>query len=162
VGTCVRPASKPVAGDPCWVGTMTDHDDPRKDTLSRRRFGCQGYGCLKPEEGTPAGLCIARCVGARGDQPRNDDEICAYNGGSSFDRCATTGDWSSCIIRSTRRGLRTACDEQTPCRDDYICQRFFLFENGEVKIPEETRGYCVPNYFLYQLRLDGHPHDPLN
>ena len=42
-------------------------------------------------------------------------------------------------------GLR-ACDATTPCRDDYICAR-----------TPEGRGACIPPYFLFQLRVDGHP-----
>ncbi|MFN3129337.1 hypothetical protein [Roseibium sp.] len=160
IGVCVRPTTTPVAGDACYRGDFTaDDSDPRRDTMTRRkRFGCQGYACLAPVEGTPGGLCYAHCLS--GNRARNDDELCAYNGGATFDACAESGNWAGCIIESTRRGLRAACDESTPCRDDYICQRFFEFDGNGVKVPEETRGYCVPNYFLYQLRLDGHPHDP--
>jgi len=38
-------------------------------------------------------------------------------------------------------------DQKTPCRDDYICAESF--------VPE--RGVCVPPYFLFQFRVDGHP-----
>lgn len=161
IGVCVRPAAEPVAGDVCQRGDLVAHaTDPRKDEMKGRlkRFGCGGYACLPPVEGTPGGLCYAHCD--TGSKPRNAHELCAYNGGASFDTCAASGDWSGCILQSTRRGLRQACDESTPCRDDYICQRFYEFDDGGVRVPEETRGYCVPNYFLYQLRLDGHPHDP--
>ena len=39
-----------------------------------------------------------------------------------------------------------ACDVDSPCRDDYICAR-----SGS------ERGVCLPPYFLFQLRVDGHP-----
>jgi hypothetical protein len=42
-------------------------------------------------------------------------------------------------------GLR-ACSEDAPCRDDYICAR-----------TPSGNGACIPPYFLFQLRVDGHP-----
>jgi hypothetical protein len=38
------------------------------------------------------------------------------------------------------------CGEAAPCRDDYICAR-----------TPAGGGACVPPYFLFQLRVDGHP-----
>lgn len=47
---------------------------------------------------------------------------------------------------STQMGLR-GCDAMQPCRDDYICAEGAGTE----------RGVCVPPYFLFQFRVDGHP-----
>ena len=107
--------------------------------------------------GTPGGLCYRSC--GSGDTARNEHEVCAYNGGASFDTCAASGNFASCIQGSIRRGLRTACDENIPCRDDYICQRFFEVEDDGVHAVADQRGFCVPTYFLYQVRIDGHPVD---
>jgi hypothetical protein len=48
----------------------------------------------------------------------------------------------------TPAGLR-ACDARTPCRDDYICARV---PGGAAT----GRGACMPPYFLFQMRVDGH------
>ena len=157
LGVCVRPDTLPVAGDACLAGTLADGRAPHKDRLLDRRFGCAGYACKSPDKGTPGGMCDAPC--AEGDQPRNAHEICAWRGGRAFDDCAQSGDWANCLDASVQRGLRAACDEQTPCRGDYICQRLRAPDAQSSSVPTEVRGYCVPNYFLYQLRLDGHP-DP--
>lgn len=46
-------------------------------------------------------------------------------------------------------GLR-GCSRENPCRDDYIC-----VESMERNL--EDAGVCVPPYFLFQFRVDGHP-----
>jgi hypothetical protein len=156
VGMCVRPASESVGGDPCMSGAL--HETvarPRETTVGETRFGCGNLACLPPIEGTPAGLCIGAC--APGNRAYHPDEICAFNGGASFDACAASGNFAACLDGSTTRGLRTACDDDHPCREDYICQRFFEPTASGFRASAERRGFCVPTYFLFQLRLDGHP-----
>lgn len=46
-------------------------------------------------------------------------------------------------------GLR-GCSRENPCRDDYICVESLV-------IGLEDVGVCVPPYFLFQFRVDGHP-----
>lgn len=163
LGTCVR--SKPVAGDPCVKGALTTNiDNPNRDKIRNSTFACTGsssassYVCLQPEQGVPGGLCYRRCTSALGafDPSR---ELCAYNGGADFDGCAASGDFSRCLLSGTSRGLRQACDESTPCREDYICQSFFGVDadRKRIGVPSDKRGFCVPTYFIFQLRLDGHP-----
>ncbi|MFN7697796.1 MAG: S-layer homology domain-containing protein [Deltaproteobacteria bacterium] len=155
VGMCVRPASRSVGGDPCLSGALRESvSSPRSTSVGTSRFGCGEYACLPPEEGTPAGLCIASC--APGNRERSGDDMCAYNGGISFDTCAASGNFAACLGTSTTRGLRTACDELTPCREDYICQRF-VDPAASTAHATGGRGFCVPTYFLFQMRLDGHP-----
>ena len=53
--------------------------------------------------------------------------------------------FAECIRGNIRaRGLRS-CDDKTPCRDDYICAR-----------GPNAQGVCMPPYFLFQMRVDGH------
>ena len=162
LGQCVRPEAQAIAGDACMRGTLTSSTQPRWDMIKQERFNCPNYTCLEPVSGSPAGMCHAPC-----DPPTSSptpetqsEEICAYRGSSAFDRCANKGNWSECIFASTQRGLRTACDEDTPCRNDYVCQRLFEFDPQASPrvLSSYERGYCVPNYFIFQLRLDGHPH----
>ncbi|MBO9668457.1 MAG: hypothetical protein J7501_16785 [Bdellovibrio sp.] len=64
-----------------------------------------------------------------------------------FNSCIGTKNFDACLKEfSMGVGLR-ACDQFNPCRDDYICAESF----------ESDRGSCVPPYFLFQFRVDGHP-----
>ncbi len=76
-----------------------------------------------------------------------------------------------------------SCHPGRLCREDYICQRFPSYneisladyvrkKNGKLinnTQPEKIRGdlireavrrqvgFCVPTYFLFNMRIDGHP-----
>lgn len=64
-----------------------------------------------------------------------------------FNSCVGKKNFDVCLKEfSTGVGLR-GCDQNNPCRDDYICAESF----------EAKRGSCVPPYFLFQFRVDGHP-----
>lgn len=52
-------------------------------------------------------------------------------------------------IYSKGVGLRS-CSRENTCRDDYIC-----VESLEFGLEDE--GVCVPPYFTFQFRVDGHP-----
>jgi len=86
------------------------------------------------------------------------NEICAYGGGSKFDQCAASANFQACIGDSVRPAPRQACDEDHPCREDYMCQRLEPLEgNKAVSTTPTTKGFCNPTYFIFQMRLDGHP-----
>ena len=67
---------------------------------------------------------------------------------SGFNDCVASGkNFVQCIREfAAGVGLR-GCDTMNPCRDDYICSESY----------EKGRGACVPPYFLFQFRVDGHP-----
>lgn len=66
---------------------------------------------------------------------------------AGFNACVGSHHFAKCIAEfATGVGLR-GCDASNPCRDDYICSESF----------ETKRGACVPPYFLFQFRVDGHP-----
>lgn len=66
---------------------------------------------------------------------------CIFNKNTSFEDCLQT--------YSKGVGLRR-CSRENPCRDDYICV--------ESLAPNlQDSGVCVPPYFLFQFRVDGHP-----
>jgi hypothetical protein len=111
------------------------------------------------------------------------DELCANQGGSGFDMCAASGDSGACLETKVARSMLDTCSEKRFCREDYICQKFPDFDKISVKdyvrkkgdqlinlsqpskirgdvIAEARRrgiGFCVPTYFLFNMRLDGHP-----
>jgi hypothetical protein len=155
-----------VAGEPCFGGDHTSSRDTTRDKLS---LGGQigGY-CLAPVQGTPAGLVTRGCGydGADSVHTAQAGEVCAFNGGAGFDACAASGDFSQCLGNASTfsRGLRGMCDESTACRDDFICQRYFDLSTGRPALTPADRaanaprsaGFCVPTYFLFQMRVDGH------
>jgi hypothetical protein len=151
------------AGLPCLKGEIQDDPaEPRTDTLATSAFACPGaggdgaYTCRPASIGVPAGLCTKRCNA--GNVPADPaHELCAYAGGKEFDECAGKNDFSQCLAGAIQSGLREACDEDTPCREDYICQRFIKARSTPPEAPKDGRGYCVPTYFLFQVRADGHP-----
>jgi hypothetical protein len=157
LGVCL-PEREGFAGLPCLGGTMTDGSSPRADKLATHNLGCKGaYACLKPEEGTPAGMCVARCQGKLGTM-NGAHEICAYGGGAAFDSCAASGNFASCIENSVRPAPRQACDDENPCREDYMCQRLeSLSSSSTLTSTPKGKGFCNPTYFIFQMRLDGHP-----
>ncbi len=65
-----------------------------------------------------------------------------------FNACLGSGkNYPNCIKEfSSPVGLRR-CDEMNPCRDDYLC----------IQAEKPTEGVCIPPYFLFQFRVDGHP-----
>lgn len=110
-------------------------------------------------------------------------EICANQGGNGFDQCAATGDSGACLESRVVRAMLDSCSFGRFCREDYICQRFPDYhriakkdyaqkKNGKLvnlsspekinvasltHLREEGVGFCVPTYFLFNMRVDGHP-----
>ncbi|WP_246088535.1 hypothetical protein [Phreatobacter stygius] len=121
------------------------------------------HTCRPPVGGAPAGLAYRKChdqdrhfQGFRpGAEPPN--EICGFAGGKAFDICVASNDFAACLGNSIVRGMRATCGGERFCREDFMCQALpsDLPEIGKVA----GLGYCSPTYFLFQMRLDGHP-DP--
>ena len=63
------------------------------------------------------------------------------------ERAAQGGLQSHRIVGLDELASRGRCNTQRSCRDDYVCAR----------IGDDTDGACLPAYFLFQLRVDGHP-----
>lgn len=140
VGVCLP--SEPLAGSPCEAGALGWHPDPRRDRVRLQRpIDCGDGGCNDNRVGFPLGSCVRACSGlgpheACGGIPQLDP----------FNTCLSTGrSFADCVRASARPAGMRACDEARPCRDDYVCAR------------AGDHGVCMPPYFLYQLRVDGHP-----
>jgi hypothetical protein len=87
--------------------------------------------------------------------------VCGNEAGATFTQCAVelTSDGKTsfvpCLTKPFASDAATlrACDAGTPCRDDYVCLA--------TTTTERTRkGACLPPYFLFQFRIDGHPNPP--
>jgi hypothetical protein len=111
------------------------------------------------------------------------DELCANQGGQGFDMCAASGDSGACLETKVARSMLDTCSPSRACREDYICQAFPEYQkiskadyvrrkkgqlinistpdkiNGKAiaRAHELNVGFCVPTYFLFNMRLDGHP-----
>jgi hypothetical protein len=142
VGVCL-PDRQSGVGDPCEVGPLRPSGDGHRDRVARvasRR--CAAGVCNSNRVGFPGGMCTASCD----DLP--DGATCGV--------IAELTPFNNCLARKTPfprclaehvfpAGLR-ACSAEAPCREDYICAR-----------TPSGQGTCIPPYFLFQLRVDGHP-----
>lgn len=158
LGQCM-PRGEGFAGLPCMTGAIDTQASPRADRLGNQSFGCgAGRFCLDPEEGTPGGMCSGRC-GTIGALSRGGAEICAFGAnGTRFDACAASQNVAACIESSVAPAPRTSCDDENPCREDFMCQRLEpLTGDAPIRTTPTGKGFCNPTYFIFQMRLDGHP-----
>lgn len=145
VGVCLPPRNKPAlirAGDPCDPGRMTQNFNAHRDRLiDKKTENCgDARGCFAAGEGFPGGLCFGDCENLQ------SGEACGLIAVYGFNECLFQGKlFTECLRNHTGPISLRGCDEETPCRDDYIC-----VGTGS------KRGACIPPYFLFQLRLDGH------
>jgi hypothetical protein len=142
VGVCTK-ASGPSVGDACESGVISPNTDGRTDGMRLgARAACEGGRvCEVNAVGFPDGMCAGACdalpPGATcGGIPLLSEFNACLVAGTSFERC---------IADNTRPGALRSCSFHVPCRDDYVCAR------------APQGGVCMPPYFLFQLRVDGHP-----
>ncbi len=152
-----RPLAEPLeasaAAEPATVGSrceptrITPSTNPWLDRAEKLpRISCEGAAsvCEKTSVGFPGGMCSGPC------DPKDANGTC---GGiaipSDFNSClAAKKPFGECLARHTRPGNLRSCSAQQPCRDDYIC--------AQAEGKPEGRGACIPPYFLFQMRVDGH------
>ncbi|WP_434045004.1 MULTISPECIES: hypothetical protein [Sorangium] len=53
--------------------------------------------------------------------------------------------FTECLSRHVAPAGLRRCSTEEPCREDYVCARTGSGESA-----------CIPPYFLFQLRVDGH------
>ncbi|HEY6556899.1 MAG TPA: hypothetical protein VI072_06485 [Polyangiaceae bacterium] len=142
LGICL-PEAGPDVGDACERGLIAHATHPHRDSarLGAADVCAAGRTCEANSVGFPSGMCAGGC----GDLP--EGAVC---GGipvlAEFNACLAAGvAFERCIQNNTRPGALRACSFKSPCRDDYVCARW-----GD-------GGACLPPYFLFQLRVDGHP-----
>jgi len=141
LGACLSPT--PRLGDPCEVGTLSTDIDRARDRVSGMKArSCPGV-CESNQVGFPGGACAGSC-----DALQPGDVCGAIPFLVGFNNCIGHAgvSFEDCIRNNSRPAAVMGCSDTTPCRDDYICART---PNGE--------GACMPPYFLFQMRVDGHP-----
>ncbi len=160
IGMCVT-AAEPGAGDSCETSTVSFDSNSLKDAVSNfetqrcavmptgRRAYCNHSG-TKPFTasafgGFPNGSCSSPCA-TMGKY--KDDAICGAQPPNGFNDCLASGKpFASCLANATPE-FRRRCDAKTPCGDDYVCA-------GVANAPRGV-GACMPPYFIFQVRVDGH------
>lgn len=173
LGQCMPAEPKAVtAGLACLRGEITSGREPYldrwKEMAQLNSFATKPttstYSCRPSRIGVPGGLAYRQCR----DQDRTfasvkpgeaPAELCGLAGGKGFDRCAATGDFASCQRQAMVRGMRPACGRDAFCREDYICQALPSDLDPDGRLGGDV-GFCSPTYFLFQMRIDGHP-DPV-
>jgi hypothetical protein len=145
LGTCLEPGPA-LAGGVCEVGVVAARADHHRDRVTEvRKLACADGGvCNDNRVGFPEGMCAFAC-----DDPRaGPDSGCgAIPNLRSFNDClAARRPFAACIADAAFPAGMRSCSVDAPCRDDYICAR-----SGS------DAGVCLPQYFLFQLRVDGHP-----
>jgi len=134
-------------GASCEPTRITQSANPWLDRAEKLpRIACEGAlsVCEKTSVGFPGGMCSGPC------DPRDKNGTC---GGiailSDFNQClAANKPFGECLSKHTRPGNLRSCSAQQPCRDDFIC--------AQAEGQPEGRGACIPPYFLFQMRVDGH------
>jgi hypothetical protein len=174
MGQCLSKNNLPSAGLSCMTGKIRNGTSPLRDRLQQARQGriqigqggiLRPYFCLPPKLGVPGGLHHRACSAAErsfeGFRDGRPNEICGMGGGRTFDLCAASGDFASCLDASIVRTMRQTCGGGHFCREDYMCQEMPKEPLGTADIENlksiKDLGYCSPTYFLFQMRIDGHP-----
>jgi hypothetical protein len=168
MGTCVTAGAKEM-GDPLEFGavhyksygddsykrdksfgpsTPEDYRDPpkpgdRNDYVAAH----QGFRSSDSTGGFPSGMLrIAGC------KSLPSEAVCGRVASTGFNDCIAEGKpFTTCLQFTTLAGLR-ACDRANPCREDYICTAPYK----DLGNPHNM-GTCIPPYFMFQFRVDGHP-----
>ena len=138
---------KATVGASCEPTRITQSANPWLDRAEKLpRIACEGVFsvCEKTSVGFPGGMCSGPC------DPLDRNGTC---GGiailSDFNQClAANRPFGECLGKHTRPGNLRSCSAQHPCRDDFIC--------AQAEGQPEGRGACIPPYFLFQMRVDGH------
>lgn len=181
-GQCL-PAVPTTAGQTCREGTIASstYGEPfnarsDRDTLATqpiwdlpqdKSFTTDSLNCRPTVIGVPLGRTYRSCTTAERTLEgvtAESTEICAVVGGSRFDKCVEE-DFHTCLGGIVARGVVDLCHVDQPCREDYICQALpYQLESVPTEagqaLTEAGIGFCTPTYFLFQLRLDGHPVPP--
>jgi hypothetical protein len=144
VGQCFTAGTLSAVGEPCEIGTMIPNLNPHKDKVRQtQERACSNQGmCEVNYVGFPEGMCAEACSSKSKHMKCGSIALLV-----EFNNCLGKGEpFTKCLAENTRPAGLRACAPELPCRDDYICA-------GR---STET-GTCIPPYFLFQMRVDGHP-----
>lgn len=136
-------------GEDCEKGKITNYTNPHLDSRVLTMAAAprsDGFSCSSQKGGFPGGGML----GLKDCSRLPVNSVCGVlpTAKPGFNACVLSSkNFTECLREfATPRAMR-ACDENNPCRDDYICS-----QTNDAK-----KGSCVPPYFLFQFRVDGHP-----
>jgi hypothetical protein len=156
VGACAARTDGP--GDAYELASVSENADSHRDRVSEGADErcVDSTGRANSGDGFPNGMCYAKCsnIGAV-----NGDTICGgvpFGSGPKFggiDNCLFKlhRPFQECLADDAHPTVVRACDASRPCRDDFICAR--------VQNAPDGVGACMPPYFVFQARVDGHQLD---
>jgi hypothetical protein len=143
-GVCLPAA--PSIGSACQPARIVHSRNPHGDRLVDRSDRDCGFAavCQSTGVGFPGGMCSTSCRAGLGPHA-TCGAIAILQG---FNGCLAAGrkPFAECLRTNVFPAALRACSAASPCRDDYICAR-----------TASGQGACIPPYFLFQLRVDGHP-----
>lgn len=152
-GTCIDQTQK--VGDPCESGvikTTAFGVDAYKKTSPDHPVITVNDGKCSPqsqEPGTKTGGFLNGSIRTQSCQSLPAEASCGPLPAArpGFNSCLGHRNFGDCIKEYVLPVGMRGCDQKNPCRDDYICSESY----------EDKRGSCIPPYFLFQFRVDGHP-----
>lgn len=125
-------------------GNVRTTECPRDS--SDRPFPKEAACGAKPRDSEAHRDCLAK--------PGQSEASCARYRPRDFHNCLVEGKTYTYCLENTTMGVGLrACDKLNPCRDDYICT-----ETRDSRSGRSSKGACMPPYFLFQFRVDGHLH----
>lgn len=153
VGICVS-AGKRKTGEACEESKVSFNADSHKDRVSAMTVqacslpsGAAGR-CVR-SGGDPGGFPTGMCSGGCAKAGQVDGQgMCGVAVPSGFNTCIGAGKPFESCIAGGPRGYRKACDAKNPCGPDYVCS---AVPNAPAGV-----GACMPPYFIFQARVDGH------
>ncbi len=159
LGQCLSDG-KPGFGDACEESKVSASVDPHRDTVTSREVACgEGANCLRAKGGFPDGMCQKRCDALGARLSSDGKTVCSgvpFGSGplGGFNKCLfeLKRPFAECLADDVRPTTARACDEANPCRDDYACVRIFTKGRDH----DGAIGACMPPYFVFQGRVDGH------
>jgi hypothetical protein len=141
LGSCLPEPGAGHGGDPCERAIVRTDASPYDDDAVVAEQGCKSGSCFTNHGGFPHGMCAESCGRGRAGTRCGLVPITL-----DFSGCvAQSRPFTECVETMAERAALRACDAQHACRDDYVCAR--ALDEG---------GVCLPTYFLFQLRVDGH------
>jgi hypothetical protein len=142
IGICLP--TSPQVGDPCRIGKIRSRANPVDDRIHgvESKPCPSGAVCNVDRVGFPGGMCTTGC-----ESPGENGRCGAIAVLDTFNAClARNTAFDTCLTNFVNPAGLRACDRDNPCRHDYICAR-----------NADAEGVCLPPYFLFQMRVDGHP-----
>lgn len=150
VGMCVTEEVR-MPGEACEESDTSFTADPHKDKVTNMKvLACKGGARCVRSGGDPGGFPTGMCGGScsKVGQVSSDGSICALAVPSGFNACiGACGEFAKCAAGGPK-AVRKACSATKPCGQDYVCSA----------VPDAPPGVgaCLPPYFIFQARVDGH------